>query len=264
MSSLTSGDVDKAAQALYEAEAGQVQIDPVSARYPGADLEDAYRIASAVTRLKLQAGRRIKGRKIGLTSKAMRSYAGAWEPDYGTLFDDMFLADGDEVPRHRMAGSLVELELAFILRSDLRGPGVNVADVVRAVDWVVPSIEVVYSRQRSLPNLLVDSISDAAACGYAVLSGRPARIDSVDIRDIGATLSINGNIEESGVARAVMGNPVNAVAWLVNKLGEFGEYIEAGHTVLSGAFIKAVPYDVGDDVRAVFSHGLGEIGFRAV
>jgi 2-oxo-hept-3-ene-1,7-dioate hydratase/2-keto-4-pentenoate hydratase len=261
---LNRTDVAKMARELYEAEVGHTQVDPVSTTFPGADLEDAYRIAQAVNEIKLASGRRIKGRKVGLTSKAMRTYAGAYEPDYGTIFDDMFLTDGDEVPRHRMENSLVEIELAFVLKSALRGPGLNASDVVRATEFVVPSIEIVYSRQRRFENLLVDSISDAAACGYAMLSGNPVRLDELDIREIGASLAINGEIGETGIARAVMGNPVNAVVWLANKLAEFGDSIEAGETVLSGSFIRPLPYAVGDHVQAQFTAGLGEIGFTAV
>ena len=114
---------------------------------------------------------------------------------------------------------LVETELAFVLGAPLVGPGVNAVDVIRATEFVLPCIEVVDTRQRGRgPNRLVDSIADAAACGRVVLGGCPARLTDVDIRRIGASLSINGSVEQSGVASAVMGNPINAVAWLANKL----------------------------------------------
>ena len=112
------------------------------------------------------------------------------------------------------------------------------------------------------PNSLVDSISDAAACGLVVLGGRPMKLTDVDIRRIGASLSINGTIEESGVAQAVMGNPINAIAWLANKLHEYGVELEAGHVLLSGSFIKAIPFKPGDSVVALFDT-LGEVTFNA-
>ena len=116
--------------------------------------------------------------------------------------------------------------------------------MIRATDFVLPCIEVVDNRQQGRgPNLLVDSIADAASCGLVVLGGCPVRLTDVDIRRIGASLAINGIIEESGVASAVMGNPINAVAWLANKLHEFGVATEAGHVILSGSFIKAVPFE---------------------
>jgi 2-oxo-hept-3-ene-1,7-dioate hydratase len=256
---LTNDHVAAAAAALFQAEADNAPITPISEQYPDADIEDAYRISTAVTELKLKAGRIVKGHKIGLTSKAMRSLTGATEPDYGTMFDDWFLLEGSKVPRSTMNRPLVEVELAFVLREDLPGPGVNAADVIRATDFVLPCIEIVDTRQKGRgPTPLVDSVADAAACGRVILGGRPARLTDLDVRRVGATLSINGSVEESGVAGAVMGNPINAVAWLANKLHDYGVTPEAGHVILSGSFIK----QVGDTVVALFDP-LGEVTFSA-
>src|SRR4249919_2945176 len=212
---LTDAQVAEAAAALHKAELDNVPITPISETYPAAGVEDAYRISQAVTDLKLKAGRIVKGHKIGLTSKAMRSLTGATEPDYGTMFDDWFVLEGSAIPRGRMNRPLVEVELAFVLREPLAGPGVHAADVIRATDFILPCMEIVDLRQRGRgPNMLVDSIADAAACGLVVLGGRPAKLTDLDIRRIGASWSINGSVEESGVASAVMGNPINAVAWL--------------------------------------------------
>jgi 2-keto-4-pentenoate hydratase len=260
---MTDEHVAAAAAALYRAELDDEPITPISETYPDADVADAYRISMAVTELKVKAGRVVKGHKIGLTSKAMRELLDAGEPDYGTMFDDWFVLEGGVVPRSRMNRPLVEVEVAFVLQSPLVGPGVNAVDVIRATDFVLPCIEVVDTRQTGRgPKPLVDSISDAAACGRVVLGGRPARLTDIDIRRIGASLSINGSIEQSGVAAAVMGNPINAVAWLANKLHEFGVEPEAGHVILSGSFIKAIPFEPGDTVVALFDH-LGEVAFVA-
>src|SRR5262249_23154532 len=124
-----------------------------------------------------------------------------------------------------------------------------------------PCIEIVDTRQDGRgPNRLVDSIADAAACGLVILGGRPARLTDVDIRRIGATLAINGIVEESGVAAAVMGNPVNAVAWLANKLHSGGVVPDAGHVIWSGSSTRAIPFQAGDTVMAHFDH-LGEVAF---
>ena len=260
---LTDEQIADTAAALHRAELAGDLITPVSATHPDADVADAYRIAMAVTALKAAAGRIVKGHKIGLTSKAMRSLTGATEPDYGTLFDDWFVLEGGTVPRSTMNEPLVEIEIAFVLGAPLVGPGVNAVDVIRATDFVLPCIEVVDTRQQGRgPNRLVDSIADAAACGRVVLGGCPARLTDVDVRRIGASLSINGSVEQSGVAGAVMGNPVNAVAWLANKLHEFGVEPEPGHVILSGSFIKAVPFAAGDYVVALFDR-LGEVTFVA-
>jgi 2-oxo-hept-3-ene-1,7-dioate hydratase len=260
---LTDEEVAEASAALYQAELDNVPTTPISERYPGADIDDAYRISMAVTELKVKAGRIVKGHKIGLTSKAMRSLTGATEPDYGTMFDNWFVLEGSTVTRSRMNRPLVEVELAFVLREPLVGPGVNAVDVIRATDFVVPCIEIVDTRQQGRgPNRLVDSIADAAACGLVIVGGCPARLIDIDIRRIGASLSINGSVEESGVASAVMGNPINAVAWLANKLHDYGVVPQAGHVVLSGSFIRAIPFQPGDTVVAVFDR-LGEVSFAA-
>jgi 2-keto-4-pentenoate hydratase len=260
---LTDEQVAEAAAALHRAELDGEPIAPISETYPDADVADAYRISSAVTELKVKAGRVVKGHKIGLTSKAMRSLTGATEPDYGTMFDDWFVLEGSTVDRSRMNRPLVEVELAFVLREPLVGPGVNAADVIRATDFVLPCIEIVDLRQRGRgPNMLVDSIADAAACGLVVLGGRPVRLIDLDIRRVGASLAINGSVEESGVASAVMGNPINAVAWLANTLHDYGVTPEAGHVILSGSFIKAIPFQSGDTVVALFD-SLGEVTFHA-
>ena len=224
---LTAKQVNQAAKALYDAELKNEPTTPTSEKFPDADIEDAYRISQAVTELKLKAGRTIKGHKIGLTSKAMRAITGATEPDYGTMFDNWFVPEGSTVPRSRMNRPLVEVEIAFVLGAPLAGPHAHAADVIRATDFVLPCIEIVDTRQKGRgPNTLVDSISDAAACGLVVLGGRPMKLTDVDIRRIGASLAINGTVEESGVAQAVMGNPINAIAWLANKLHEYGVELE--------------------------------------
>ncbi len=259
---LTKAQITDVAKKLVKAEDTNTPMTPVSKLFPDATVDDAYKISMKVTELKVAAGKVIKGHKIGLTSKAMRSLTGATEPDYGTMFHDWFVYEGATVPRGRMNRPLVEVEIAFVLKTDLKGPGVNAADVIRATDFILPCLEIVDSRFNERgPNGLVDSISDAASCGLVVLGGCPKRLDQVDIRAIGASLAINGEIEESGVSRAMMGNPISSVAWLANKLHEFGVPLEAGHVLLSGSFIKAIPFGAGDSLTAIFDQ-LGEVTLR--
>ncbi len=261
MTGLTDAQRAELAQALLDAETNRCPIDPVSTTHPDADVDDAYRISMAVTELKRAAGRTIKGHKIGLTSKPMQRLVGTDEPDYGSLFDDWFVAEGSTVDMSRLNRPLVEVELAFVLGGDLAGTHNNAADVIRATDFVLPAIEIVDTRYRSRStNLLVDSIADAASCGLIVLGGRPKRLADLDLRREGAALYKNGTIEESGVAAAVMGNPVNAVVWLANKLGEFNVPIEAGNVILSGSFVKAIPFTAGDTITALFDT-LGDVSF---
>lgn len=247
------------ARGLVEAEATKQWLEPVSNQYEDADVEDAYRIGMEVRDLKVAAGRTVKGHKVGFTSKAMRSLVGATEPDYGFLYDDWFVPEGATVPRGRMNHPLVEQELAFVMKHQLSGPHANAADVIRATDFVLPALEIVDSRYEGRgKTLLVDSISDAASCGFVVLGGRPVKLTDVDPRRLSGSLLINGDLMESGSAAAVMGNPINAVAWLANKLHEFGVAMEPGDVILSGSFIKAVPFDAGDSIVALFDQ-LGEV-----
>ena len=254
----------EAAAALFEAEVTREWMEPITLTYPDADIDDAYAIGQYVTDAKVRAGRKVKGHKVGLTSKAMRSITGATEPDYGTIFDNWFLDEGTQVSMATMNRPLVEVELVFVLGEPLGGPDVNAVDVINATSYVVPAVEVVDSRfsKRGKPGV-VDSISDAASCGFIMVGGIPKSLSEVDVRYVGGLLYKNGEVEESGVAAAVMGNPINSVAWLARKLHEFGVVMEAGHSVLSGSFIRAHPMEVGDTFVADFGD-LGQISFGVV
>ncbi len=261
---MTDDQRREAAAALVEAELTRNWTEPITLAYDGADIEDAYAIGQYVTEAKVAAGRVIKGHKVGLTSKAMRSTTGATEPDYGTLFDNWFLDEGTQVSMSTMNRPLVEIELVFVLGQELGGPSVNAVDVIRATDFILPAVEVVDGRysKRGLPGV-VDSIADAASCGFIMVGGNPRRLDQLDIRHVAGALYKNGEIEESGTAAAVMGNPINSVAWLARKLHEFGVTMQAGHTVLSGSFIRAHPIQSGDTFVADFGP-LGQISFGVI
>ena len=249
------------ADALVEAERTKVWTEPLTLRYDGADIEDAYAVGQMVTDIKVAGGRVVKGHKVGLTSKAMRDTAGATEPEYGTIFDDWFLDEGTQVSMSTMNNPLVELELVFVLKENLGGRSVNAVDVIRATDFIMPAVEVVDTRysKRGKPGV-IDSISDAASCGFVVVGGNPTSLSDVDIRHVGGALYKNGEVVESGTAAAVMGNPLNSVAWLARKLDEFGVEMRAGHIILSGSFIRIHPVRAGDSFVADFGP-LGQISF---
>ena len=257
---MTDAQRRAAAEQLFEAERTREWMPPISTTHPDVDVEDAYLISILVTELKVAAGRKVKGHKIGLVSKAMRERTGATEPDYGTIFDDWFVPEGSTISMSTMNRPLVEVELAFVLKDRLAGPSVTAADVIRATDFVLPSIEIVDSRFAERGGL-VDSISDAASCGLIVLGGCPRRLTDFDVRRVGASLLRNGDIEESGVASAVLGNPINAVAWLANKLAEFDVAMDAGNVIMSGSFVRAIPFGPGDTMTALFDQ-LGEVYFH--
>jgi 2-oxo-hept-3-ene-1,7-dioate hydratase len=269
-----AGGVDESvirllAQRLYDAEKKRVQIRQLSREFPQLTIENAYAVQDALTAIKLAEGRVIKGRKIGLTSKAMQNSVGINEPDYGVLYDDMFFPDGFDVPITRFIEPRVEVELAFVLGKPLRGPDCTIFDVLSATEYVVPAMEIIDSRlQRVDPETgglrkITDTISDNAANAGIVLGGRPVKPLDVDLRWVSAILYRNGVIEETGVAAGVMNHPANGVAWLANKLARHNIGLEAGQVILGGSFTRALFANAGDTFHADYGP-LGSIAFRFV
>ena len=254
---------EELAQSLYRATCDRTSIPPITETHPACDVASAYSIARAVNEAKLAAGLIVKGHKIGITSQAMRDLSGSDEPDYGTLFDDMFVPEDSSISKslfHRGVG--VEIEIAFVLGRSLRGPHVTVVDVIRATDFILPAIEIVDSRySHSGPGpLVVDSVADGAWCGGIVLGGSPRRLDQIDVRRITGTLTINKEIKARGISSDVMGNPVTAVAWLANKLSEFDVTLKEGQVVMSGSFTGLVRVRPNSAVVASFEN-LGDVTF---
>ena len=261
---LTKEEHQAAADTLLKAEAEKAWATPISSTYPNADISDAYQIAKLVTEAKLAAGRKVRGKKIGFTSKVIRDMVNATEPDYGNIFDNWFVDNGSAIPRSRLNSPRVEIELAFILKRDLSGPHVNLPDVVQATDFVMPAFEIIDSRFKERgPNSLIDSVADSASCGLVILGGKPVRLTDFDVSRVGASLLKNGVIEVTGTSAAVMGNPINAVAWLARKLHEFGDGLCAGETIISGSFVQMIPFDQGDTLTADFGE-LGTLSFGVV
>lgn len=252
---------------LHAAEARREPIRQISQRHPALTIDDAYAIQQAWTAIKLGEGRRLLGRKIGLTSRAMQQAVGIGEPDFGALYDDMFFADGADVPAGRFIAPRVEVELAFVLGRDLAGPGCTLPDVLRATEYVVPALEILDARiQMTDPDTgsgrtIVDTIADNAADAGIVTGGRPVRPDAVDLRWVAALLSRDGVVEESGVAAAVLNHPGNGVAWLANKLAARGVGLEAGQTILAGSFTRPVWAPAGAVLHADYGP-LGTITCR--
>jgi 2-oxo-hept-3-ene-1,7-dioate hydratase len=265
--SLDEDVVADAAGRLDHAEHTRVPIRQLSLQYPDMTVADAYAVQHAWVNHKLAEGRVLRGRKIGLTSRPMQQALSIAEPDYGAILDDMFFEDTSTVPHDRFIYPRVEVELAFVLGLPLKGPDVTLYDVLGATEYVTPSLEILDARvQMSDPEsghlrTIVDTIADNAADAGIVLGGRPVRPDDVDLRWVSALLSRNGQIEESGVAAAVLNHPGNGVAWLANRLAPYGVGLEVGQVVLSGSFTRPVPAGDGDLFHADFGP-LGTVGCR--
>jgi 2-keto-4-pentenoate hydratase len=243
-----------AADALARAEAESKPIPPLVESYADIDVVDAYEIQLLNVRRRVAAGAVVRGHKVGLSSRAMQLMMGVDEPDYGHLLHDMFVLEDETVEISALCNPRVEVEVAFVLGSALEGPACNVADVLRATDFVLPAIEIIDSRIVDWKISLPDTIADNASSARAVLGGNPRSLRDLDVRSIGATLRCNGVVVETGAAGAVLGNPVNAVAWLANKVYAFGVKLEPGQVVLSGSCTRAYDVGPGDHVRADFDH----------
>lgn len=256
---LSASDRKKAAQLLLEAERTRTPVTQLSTTFPDIEVEDSYAIQSEVIKQKVAGGAKVIGHKVGLTSKAMQASSKIDEPDYGHLLDYMMLADGAKVPHENYCVPRVELELAFVLDKPLKGPGVGLLDVLRATEYVVPSIEIIDARVQN-PRLITDTVADNGAAAGIVIGGRPVGPEEVDLRWVSGIMYRNGGIEETGVAAGVLGHPALGIAWLANKVGVFGTVLEPGQIMLSGSFIRPVWADKGDTLHADF----GELGSVAV
>lgn len=260
-------NVEALSRRLHEAEAARSQIGQFSLAHPDMTIDDAYAVQRAWVARKLAEGRRLIGHKIGLTSRAMQRSSNIDEPDYGALLDDMLFEDGKDIPVSRFIVPRVEVELAFMLKAPLEGPGCTLFDVLEATAYVVPAIEIIDARIQQVDpatgvtRKVFDTISDNAANAGLVLGGRPVKPDAVDLRWVCALLYRNGVIEDSGVAAAVLGHPAKGPAWLANKLAPHGERLEAGEIILGGSFTAPVAARAGDTFHVDYGP-LGSISVR--
>ncbi|RJF96583.1 2-oxo-hepta-3-ene-1,7-dioic acid hydratase [Noviherbaspirillum cavernae] len=266
---LPTNVIQDLAHQLHRAEKARTQLRHFSQAHPAMTIEDGYAIQREWVKLKLAEGRVIKGRKIGLTSRAMQISSQITEPDYAPLLDDMFFESGTDIPFSRFIAPRIEVELAFILGKPLKGPGITLFNVLAATEYVTPAIEIIdarieqFDRETKAPRKVFDTISDFAANAGVVLGGRPVRPHDIDLRWISAMLYKNGVIEETGVAAAVLNHPATGVAWLANKIAPHDEQLNAGDVVLAGSFTRPVLAVPGDNFQADYGP-LGQIAFRIV
>jgi 2-oxo-hept-3-ene-1,7-dioate hydratase len=266
---LSPETIQTLAQRLYTARKNRIQLRHFSREHPGMTIEDGYAIQREWVKLEMADGRRMRGRKIGLTSRAMQQASQITEPDFAPLMDDMFFETGSDVPFDRFIAPRVEVELAFVLNSPLQGPGVTIFDVLRATDYVTPALEIIdarieqFDRETSAPRKVFDTIADFAACAGVVTGGRAVKPEAVDLRWVAALLYKNAVIEESGVAAAVLNHPAAGVAWLANKIAPFGEALNPGDIILGGSFTRPTNANRGDVLHADYG-ALGGISLRFV
>ncbi|HCL78583.1 MAG TPA: 2-keto-4-pentenoate hydratase [Synergistaceae bacterium] len=249
------------AHALAAARRTRGTIAPVSETHPGADVADAYAIQLLNVADELAAGRRVTGKKIGLTSLAMQKLINVDQPDYGHLFDDMAVADGGAVTMKSLIAPKVEGEITFVLGKDLVGPGVTAEQALDATEYVVASIEIVDSRVQDWRIKLVDTVADNGSSALYVLGGKRVDPRGTDLKALAMKLVKNGQVVNEGVGADVLGDPSLSVAWLANALSTYGVALKKGEAILSGALTAALPAEAGDVFTASFTE-LGDVTVR--
>ncbi|KAF1685105.1 2-keto-4-pentenoate hydratase [Pseudoxanthomonas broegbernensis] len=253
-----SGPVREAARLLGQAARTATACDPVKPLIETDGIDAAYTVQHLLTEEALAGGRRLVGRKVGLTSVAVQKQLGVDQPDYGMLFDDMAYGDGEEMPLSRLIQPKVEAEIAFVLERDLDAERPTLAHVLNAIGYALPAIEIVDSRVRDWKISILDTIADNASSGLYVLGGSPRKVDAFDLRLCGMSLEKAGEPVSLGCGAACLGNPLNAVVWLARTAARTGRPLRAGDTVLSGALGPMAAVRPGDVFEARIS-GLGRV-----
>ena len=248
---------------LYQALVDAKTVKPLTERHPDISIEDAYQIQKQLMKLRLAAGERVIGKKIGVTSKAVMNMLGVYQPDFGYLTDGMVYNEGQAIPMSRLIQPKAEGEIAFVLKKTLKGPGISSADVLAATEGVMACFEIVDSRIHDWKIKIQDTVADNASCGVFVLGDRLVDPRDVDLNTCGMVLEKNGDIVATGAGAAALGAPANAVAWLANTLGRLGIALEAGEVVMSGSLAIMVPVAAGDNLRVTIG-GIGSCSVRFV
>jgi 2-oxopent-4-enoate/cis-2-oxohex-4-enoate hydratase len=247
--------------ALYDALHAGVAVAPLTEQYPDMSIEDAYAVQQHMVARRLDDGERIVGWKIGVTSAAVMNMLGVYQPDFGCLTDTMVYNQGESIPSDSLIQPKAEGEIAFVLKRNLQGPGITVADVLMATEGVMTCFEIVDSRIKDWRIKIQDTVADNASCGALVLGDRLVDPRNVDLNTCGMVLEKNGEIVATGAGAAALGGPVNAVVWLANTLGRMGITMKAGEIVLSGSLAIMVPVVKGDQLRVAIG-GIGSCSVR--
>ncbi len=257
----TDSQIQEAAQLLHDAGKTSAPIDPLSDTYPDITVEDAYRVQLVNVNRRIECGARVIGKKIGLTSPAMQQMFKVDEPDYGHLLDEMLVYQGEPIAMSSLLQPRIEGEIAFVLDRDLAGPGVTPVEVIRGTAGVVPALEIVDSRIRDWKIKIQDTVADNASSAVFVLGSQMVSPMGLDMRHVGFVVTHNGFLAGTAAGAAVLGSPAQSVAWLVNKMAEFGITLKAGEIVLSGAAAAAVPVSAGSSVSLTVDR-IGDVSCR--
>lgn len=254
--------IQQAADALWNAQQTKIQIPPVRELLgTSTDIDAAYAVQQINTDRMIAAGHRVSGRKIGLTNPAVQAQLGVHQPDFGSLFTDTEYGDGIEIPASRLMQPRAEGEVALVMEYDLDNAPHGFAEIIRAVAFALPAIEVVDSRIENWQIGLVDTVSDNASSGLYVVGSRPVSLSSFDVRTVPMSMTINGEEVSTGAGIQCLGNPIEAARWLADVLCQRGIPLRAGDVLMTGALGPVRPIKTGDEVVADFGP-LGTVSTR--
>lgn len=246
---------------LYEALTNMTTLAPLTERFPEITIDDAYYISLQMLERRIQAGEKVIGKKIGVTSKAVQNMLNVFQPDFGYLTDKMVYSGDMPISKH-LVQAKAEGEIAFRLKRDLVGPGISNADVLAATECVMPCFEVVDSRIENWNIKIQDTVADNASCGLFVVN-EDAAVDprDIDLATCGMVVTKNGSLLSTGAGAAALGSPVNCVTWLANTLGRFDIPLKAGEIILSGSLVPLESVVPGDKMTVSIG-GMGSCSVK--
>lgn len=251
-------NIEQIAATLRDAAHSKKSISPIRAHIGDHDEATAYQIQKINHAHRISQGARMVGKKIGLTSFKVQEMFGISTPDFGILYNDMEILTGQHISMAKLMQPKVEAELAFVLGQELRGDTLTILDVINAVDYVLPSIELVGSRITDWDIKITDTIADNASASHYILGHTPKMLDDIDVVNCHMEMHINGRLSSSGSGKDCLGSPLNAVLWLARKMNELDQPLQAGEMILSGSLGPMCPVSAGDEIVANFT-GLGDV-----
>ena len=257
--SLTENDINRVVLNLLEATKKNEPINSLSGSLSEICIEDGYRIQRTMVESWTAKGRRIVGKKVGLTNKGAQKNFGATEPVLGHLFDDMLVNMDEGIQASQLYQPRVEGELAIVLEQDLAGPGITPLDVVRACVGITAALEIMDTRIIDWNIKVGELVADNCAGAAFVLGGGPLPLQDLDLRYAGFVMKKNGRLAGTGTGANVLGSPLDSAAWLVNKLAQMGMSLKAGEIILTGSAVPPVPVEVGDFIQLTIDR-VGKVG----